>query len=532
MTEYATAEGQLLGRAARIGRVLTKYAVRDRRLASGNADLKERAASLRRALEELGPTFAKLGQILSTRPDLLPPEFVEELAKLQDDVQPLTEAEVVSVMEEELGVPWEDVFETIDPEPLAAGTIGQVHRATLAGGERVVVKVQRPDARDQIMRDLGLLELLAERMEGRDAFRQIVDLPAVIEHLSESLKRELDSRQEAANLKRMREVLAPYPRIAVPAVYEQLSTDRLLVMEEVEGVPLREAPEGTARREAARQLLESYYRQILTEGFFHGDPHPGNLMWWKDSIYFLDFGMVGEVAPEVRELMLLLLMAFSHEDTPFLAEILLLLGGEDPPQGLDVQAFEAELEELLGRYRTASLADIELGAVLQGLTEIATRHRVRLPASLAMTGKALAQMQLATAELDPTLDPFAIAGRFVLRTLAAQMRLSADPKELVYDVQKLKVRATRFVESVERLTGARPGARLQVEMRGTEALEGAIRRGTRRLALAVTGGAAVAATGFTAGSDQVGAWLPIALGSAGAAVVGFLFLDLFVRKDG
>ena len=189
-------EGSLIGRAARIAMVLAKYGLKER----GSADLplRERAHNLRSALEELGPTFAKLGQILSTRPDLLPPEVIDELSTLQDQVPPLTEAEVVGVMEEELGVPWEDVFESIDPQPLAAGTIGQVHRATLETGEPVVVKVQRPGARDEIMRDLGLFELFAEKAEHRAAMRRLVDIPAVIEHLSESLKRELDFRRETS----------------------------------------------------------------------------------------------------------------------------------------------------------------------------------------------------------------------------------------------------------------------------------------------------------------------------------------------
>src|SRR5205085_6047211 len=164
-----------------------------------------RARRLRDALEELGPTFAKLGQILSTRPDLLPAEFIIELSSLQDDVAPLTEAEVVQVMEEELGVPWEDVFASIDPEPLAAGTIGQVHKATLESGERVVVKVQRPGARDEIMRDLGLLRLFAEKTESREALRRIGDLPAVAELLSNSLRRDVDLQQEAATIDQRRE---------------------------------------------------------------------------------------------------------------------------------------------------------------------------------------------------------------------------------------------------------------------------------------------------------------------------------------
>src|SRR5439155_1058709 len=171
----AVEEGGLLGRAGQIGRVLTRFGL-DARKAASPAD---RARRMREALEELGPTFAKLGQILSTRPDLVTPEVTEELAKLQDDVSPLTEEEVVRVMEQELRVPWEDVFESIEPTPLAAGTIGQVHRATLEGGERVIVKVQRPRARAEITRDLGLLELFAEKALGRDALRGAVDIPAL-----------------------------------------------------------------------------------------------------------------------------------------------------------------------------------------------------------------------------------------------------------------------------------------------------------------------------------------------------------------
>src|SRR5207253_804466 len=247
-------EGRLLGRAVHIGRVMAKYGLREQR---SDGDLRDRARNLRHALEELGPTFAKLGQILSTRPDLLPPEFIDELSTLQDQVPPLTEAEVVSVMEEELGVPWEDVFESIDPQPLAAGTIGQVHTATLEGGERVVVKVQRPGARDEIMRDVGLLRLFAEKTESREALRRIVDLPAVVEHLASSLQRELDFEQEATNIDRMHEVLEPFSRLDAPHVHHRFTSKRLLVMELIPGGPVREAPQGPERTEAAAQLLEA-----------------------------------------------------------------------------------------------------------------------------------------------------------------------------------------------------------------------------------------------------------------------------------
>ncbi|HVY61458.1 MAG TPA: AarF/UbiB family protein, partial [Planctomycetota bacterium] len=473
MSEPGEPQGLLIGRAARIGRVLAKHGL-DEMLARapGSADVsRARARRVRDALDELGPTFAKLGQILSTRPDLLPPEMIEELATLQERVTPLTEAEVVQVMERELGVPWEDVFASIEPTPLAAGTIGQAHRATLEGGARVVVKVQRPTAEQDILADLGLLELFAERASERPALRQVVDIPAVIEHLSDSLRRELDFRQEAANVERMKEVLAGYPRLDVPRIYGELSTPRLLVMEEIQGVPLIEAPAGPERKEAARQLLESYYHQILTAGFFHADPHPGNMKWWKDTIYLLDFGMVGEIPPETRELLVLLLMAFWREDTAFLADVMLMLAGEEQRGDIDVEQIERELTELVGGVRGVSLKEVQLGPLLQGMTEIAARNDIRLPASLALTGKALAQMQLAAAELDPTLDPLSVAGNYLMRDLTRKARGVADPKRLLYDAQKIRARVVRFAEAIERLAGSRPGPKLQVNITGTERLE-------------------------------------------------------------
>ena len=518
------AEGRLLGRAARIAKVMAKYGLKER--GSTDVPLRERAHNLRSALEELGPTFAKLGQILSTRPDLLPPQFIDELSTLQDQVPPLTEAEVVAVMEEELGVPWEDVFENIEPKPLAAGTIGQVHRATLETGEPVVVKVQRPGAQDEITRDLGLLELFAEKAEHRRAMRRLVDIPAVIQHLSDSLRRELDFRQEAVNIARLREVLEPYNRLDVPGVYEQLSSARLLVLEFIDGVPVRKAPDSKERREAARQLIESYYRQVLVDGFFDADPHPGNLLWLESGgkVYFLDCGMVGEVEPRVRDSMLLLVMAFWQEDDAFLAEVVLQLSGQDVPN-LDLAAFEREIGELFAGVRGQSLTEIQLGPVLQGITEVSARYDVRLPASLALTAKALAQMQLAAAELDPELDPFSVVGRFLLKTFVGRIRAGADPKRMFYEAQKVRVRLTRFIEAVERMTGARPGPRFQVDFPAMADLETTIRRAVRRMALAAGAAATIIGTAIVSASTQTADWLPLCMGIGAATFTALLVID-------
>jgi ubiquinone biosynthesis protein len=521
MTELAG--GHLTARTARIATVVAKHGLRDR-IEHGT----DRAARICAALEELGPTFAKLGQILSTRPDLIPPELAEELSRLQDRVQPLTEAQVVQVMEEELGVPWEDVFESIEPEPLAAGTIGQVHRARLEGGHRVVVKVQRPDAAGEIERDLGLLALFAEKAEGRNALRELVDIPAVIEHLSSSLRRELDFREEASNIERMREVLAPYPRLAVPGVHDQLSTKRLLVMDEVVGGPLRDAPAGEARREAARQLLEAFYHQVLVDGFFHADPHPGNLLWADERIHLLDLGMVGVVEEEPRELLLLLLLAFWREDSDFLADVVLMLGEAKPD--LDFDGLRADLAGYIARHRVSSFGDVQLGPMLDDLFELATRHGIRLPASLALTGKAFSQMQLAVAELDPELDPFSAIGGFMFRGIRGRLRGALDVQRYVYESQKLKLRATRLVEGIERLVGVRPGHGLQIELRGGHALEDTIRRAARRIALAFAGGAALLAAVLAAAADSIGTWVPVTLGVAAGAAWIALLLEL-VRRN-
>jgi len=519
-------EGELLGRAAQIAAVLGRFGVGS--VLGRDGDPAARARRFRSALEQLGPTFGKLGQILSTRPDLLPAPVVAELERLQDDVTPLTEAEVVAVMEQELGVPWEDVFAGVEPDPMAAGTIAQVHRAVLASGERVVVKVQRPSAEGEIIQDLGLLERIAAKAGDRPAFRQLVDVPAIIEHLSSSLRKELDFRNEAANIERMRVALEPFDRLEVPGVHDELSTARLLVMEEVGGVPIRDAPAGDERREAGRQLLESFYQQVLGDGFFHADPHPGNLLWADGKIYLLDLGMTAEVDPKLRESLLLLLLAFGQEDTAFLADVMLALSGSSPRAGFDADGFRADLEALVADYRRLSLRDLRLGPLLQQLTEICVRHDVRLPASLALVGKAFGQMQLAAAELDPTLDPFSAAGSFFVRRLTGQLRVAANPRDLFYRAEKLRVRAVRALEGVERLLALQPGPGLRVQVEDEHDIERTIRQASQRLALALATAAALTATAVTANASHAAGWVTPTL----AVVTGILAAALLAATLG
>ena len=520
------AEPALLGRVVEIGRVMARHGVRQLVTAdAGDGRRRNQARHFREALEELGPTFAKLGQILSTRADLLPPEFVEELSALQDKVAPLTEAEVVRLMEEELRVPWEDVFASIEPEPMAAGSIGQVHRAVMADGARVVVKVQRPNAGELINRDLALFDAFIRRASTRPAFRQVVDLPAILEHLSASLRRELDFGREAANIRRLRAVLAPFPRLRVPEVHEGLSTPRFLVMEEIQGGPVAAAPDGEARREAARQLLESFYEQVLGAGFFHADPHPGNLLWSDGSVYFLDCGMVGELGPEMRELLLLLLLAFWQEDASFLGEVLLLASGT-PGHDIDLPRFTSDLAEVIERFRRLSLKELRLGPLLEQVTRIALRHGVRMPAELALVGKAFGQVQQTVAILDPSLDPFSVAAGFLLRRTAGDARRWLKPERVFYEAQKLRFRGERLISAVESVVGARPGHNLQVDFYGTEAVEATMQSAARRLALALVGGFAILATVVAGAFGHPPSWLLPAFILADVLLLGALAVDL------
>ncbi len=485
-------------RAAQITRVLGSFLAKG--LAgrvfrpAGDADGPRR---LREALEDLGPTFGKMGQVLSTRPDLIPAAYLRELASLQSAVPPMTEAEVVAVMEQELGVPWEDVFGSIVPAPLAAGTIGQVHRATLADGTRVVVKVQRPTAARLIDQDLTLLEGIARPLSRIPQVRRLVDVPSVIEQLGSSLRAELDFGEEAANLDTMAEALAPYGHLGVPRCHHDLSTKRLLVMDEVIGVPVLDAPAGPDRTEAARELLHAYYQQVLEDGFFHADPHPGNLMWSEGRIWLLDLGMVGRLDAGTRQQLVLLLLAFAQGDAPLLADLSLDMAGGGSLE-LDRARFEADLGALAGKVQGQPLKEIQLADMLNQLTEISVRHGVPLPSSLIMVGKALAQVQLTVADLAPELDPLAEAGRFFSRNLLRRLAGQLDPRELVYRAEKFRYRAGRMTDALGRVGDGGVDLRL-----ASPTLDRSVARAGRTVALGLSSGLAWVAATVADGSPRV-----------------------------
>jgi predicted unusual protein kinase regulating ubiquinone biosynthesis (AarF/ABC1/UbiB family) len=294
-----------------------------------------------------------------------------------------------------------------------------------------------------------------------DRVRRVIDLPSVVDQLGSSLRSELDFRMEAENLDRMAASLERYDHLAVPRCHHNLSSSRLLVMDEVPGVPVADAPPGPARATAARQLLQAFYQQVLEEGFFHADPHPGNLMWADDCIWLIDLGMVGRLDAETRQQLMLLLLAFAQGDGSMLAELALDLAGGGPPD-LDRDAYEDALSELAGGLQGQALEEIQFAELLNRLTDLSLRFGVPLPASLVMVGKAVGQVQLTVAEIAPEIDPLAEAARFFGRSLLRRLVNRLDPQELLYQAEKLRYRAGRVAED---FTGGRhaPPATIAIE---------------------------------------------------------------------
>ncbi len=504
VSEAAPGSASLATRAREIGRVLGPVGIsqlsgRLLRL-EGDPDGPRR---LREALEKLGPTFGKLGQILSTRPDLVSEEYVAELAALQADVPPMSEAEVVAMMERELAVPWEDVFSSIDPEPLAAGTIAQVHRARMADGHRVVVKVQRPEAEEVVDNDLALLDMVVGPASRSGRLNRIIDLPSLVEQVSGALRDELDFGEEARNITRMDEIVERYNRIDVPRCHRELSTRRLLVMDEiVDGVPLLEAPEGTERTEAARQLMEAYYKQVLEEGFFHADPHPGNMLWADGRIWLIDLGMVGRLDTQTRRQLFLVLLAFAQGDVDLLADVSLDISGVTDATDVDLEDYRGDIAAVMAEIRGRSLQEINLVELLNQLTLISVRHGVPLPPAFVMVGKALAQVDGTVSELAPELDPIEEARRFFVRSISRRLLGRLDAQGIVYEAERLRYRASQISEGLATVVGGRPGRQLEVKFTSAR-LEQKVVRAGRAVALGLGAGLTwVAATQATT-SEQI-----------------------------
>ncbi len=380
----------------------------------GSADTpSDRGRRLREMLDELGPTFVKFGQLLSTRPDIVPPDIVVELQKLQDDVRPIPFADVRRVIEEELGLTIEQAFLEFDEQPTAAASIGQVHHALLPNGERIAVKVQRPNAPRQIESDIALLFQAARLAKERVRALDFIDAEQVVEEFARSIRSELDYRAEARNAEIFRRNFAGQPDVKIPRVYWTYTRRRVLVLELLEGVQLADlnvaALSQAERRDLAYRIAETWMTMIFRHGFFHGDPHPANIfvMEGGSAVGLVDFGQVGKLTDEDMSRLTGLFIDAANERVEALPRRLAELGVRFPRDR--EEEFGEELRDVYYRYYGVSLAEIDPLQVIREAFEVIYRMNLRLPTRFVLLDKAIATLASVGIELYPEFNVFEVA---------------------------------------------------------------------------------------------------------------------------
>jgi predicted unusual protein kinase regulating ubiquinone biosynthesis (AarF/ABC1/UbiB family) len=413
-----------VARRGRLLRVLREVGVVGERRAT-----REGAVAFREALEELGTTFVKLGQLLSSRPDLLPDVYIDELTHLVDNVAPFPFAEAKEVIGADIGL---DVFARLDETPLASASIGQIHGALLRTGREVVVKVRRPGIEEQVALDLDVLRSLTTAAENRSETARLLQLAALAEELEAHLTSELDFVEEAHNAGVIGELAADFEHLVVPRVVQPHVTARVLVLDRVDGERVTEAHglEPDVARTLARELFRAYVQQVTVHGVYHADPHRGNVLLTPDGrLVLLDFGLLGRLDDDTRRTLGLLLLALAQNRAEDVADLILSLSLTSLSS--DEAGFVHDIRRKLPRYHWRPLAGIRAGEALTDLQRIALRHGIRLPTSFALVGKTLSQADSVARALDPELDPIELLREDAMAALVEEAERRLAPGQLL-----------------------------------------------------------------------------------------------------
>ena len=417
-----------------------------------------KASELADDLEKLGPTFVKLGQLLSSRVELLPAAYLEALARLQDEVEPFGFAEVEKIVSSELGVRMSKAFATFEDQPMAAASLGQVHRATLRDGRAVAVKVQRPGIREQMVEDLEAIEDIAEFFDKHTELGRRYEFCQMLEQFRRSLLQELDYRLEATNLTTIREQLRGFVHLIVPAPIADYTTSRVLTMEFVPGKKITELSplvqmdfDGAA---LAEELFRAYLEQILVHGFFHADPHPGNVFITPDyRIALLDLGMVGRILPKLQEDLMQLLLAIAEGHGEEAANIAIKIG--EQKENFQSKQFVRRIGEIVAQQRTATVEEMQVGRLVLEVTQTSAESGIRVPPELTMLGKTLLNLDQVGRVLAPDFDPNASIRRNAAQIMQQRLVRSISPGNLFSGVlelkdliQRLPARLNKFFDAI------------------------------------------------------------------------------------
>ncbi len=433
------------------------------------------ASKLRAAIEELGPTYVKLGQVLSTRPDLVPTRYLEELTKLQDTAPPVPFDRIRRVVEGDLGRPLEDAFQFFSEHPLAAASLAQAHAAVLRDGTPVVVKVQRPGIRRIIETDIEIILDRAHWLTQRSERARVLNLVDLVEEFQITTREELDYTREGRSMDRLRELLRGHRRIHIPRVHWELTTPRVLTQERIHGTKVTDAARlrelGVDPHSVAHFLGDAFMQMIFLDGFFHADPHPGNIIVTDEGIVtLLDFGMVCRIDESMRESVTRLLISFVEEDSRFFAEEVLELG--QPLREIDRKRFTSDIDRVLRRYYDLPARDVNIGEVLNDVLRLTTDHALQMPSHFGLLVKVLANLDGIAKQLDPEFGYLDSAKRFLGRAVTERLQWPALRLDLYRSASEIKRLLTDLpMRTNQILTKAAEGdLRIQIEPRGIDDL--------------------------------------------------------------
>ncbi len=445
-------------------------------------------------LEALGPTFIKLGQLLSTRPDMLPPDYMQALSRLQDDVAPFPYSEVQQIVTSELGMRLSKAFSEFREEPIAAASLGQVHFARLRDGRPVAVKVQRPGIRERVADDLDALDEIASFLDAHTETGRHYQFGRLLQEFRRTLQRELDYRLEASNLTTLRTNLAEFDRLVIPLPIDDYTTSRVLTMEYVEGSKITSlspiARLDLDGAELAAQLFRAYLKQVLVDGFFHADPHPGNVLFMRDGrLALVDLGMVARLTPTLQEQLLQFILAIVEGRSEEAAYFALKLG--ERTEAYDERAFKLRVADIVAQQQGATAGSIEVGRLMLEVTQASTQCGVRVPAELAMLGKTLLNLDHVGRALDPGFDPNAAIQREAARIFQERMRRSLSPGNLLSGLIDMRDIVETLPRRVNRIMELLADNELAIKVDAID--EDALIAGLQKIANRITVGVILAA---------------------------------------
>jgi ubiquinone biosynthesis protein len=488
------------------------------------------AHRVRLALEELGPSYIKLGQILSLRVEYLPPEIIDELTKLQDNVPPFAFSEVKEIIESDLKGELDMLFPKMEEQPIGSASLGQVHKAFLPDGTKVVVKVQRPHIRDQIEVDLEIMMYLAQLVENNIVEMKYRQPTKMLEEFADSLEQELDYKMEEAHILRFKDIFRYDRSVHIMDCFPDLSTSRVLAMEYIDGIKAREVErlrtEGYDCARIADRGVDAVLKQIFEEGFFHADPHPGNIFVLEDNVIsFVDFGMVGRLKRRHRELMAEFLLTVSQRDEARAVKLLLKM--TDHPEELDLGKLERQIGTLVDRYVSKSLKDISFSRLFLQLSNILSEHHMIMPTDFSMMIKAIITLEGLGKSLDPQLNLTRKVSTYFHRLQLERLhpgQLAQDASGALMDLyQVLRDIPEQLNEALSKM--AKGDTRLKVEHRADESFERFWNQVTNRLSFSLILASLLVSSSIMVQADIPPKWndIPV-IGLIGFVIAGFMSL--------